>query len=120
MSIRMIRKSDQQVIATRLEVADSFLLRMRGLIGRKVLHAGEGMLFPRCNSIHMWCMSIPIDVVFLRRNEAEWIIVKLCRSLRPWKLLPVGSFPADDTLELPEGSIEKSDLKIGEVLCIAS
>ena len=68
----------------------------------------------------MWFMKVSIDVVFLKRTGAEWKIVKLCRALQPWRLIPAGSLVADDTLELPEGGIERSDLKIGEVLCIAS
>ena len=28
------------------------------------------MLFPACNDIHMWFMSIPLDVVFLRKQKS--------------------------------------------------
>lgn len=120
MAIRMIRKSDQQAVATRVEVVETFLARARGLIGRERLHPEEGMLFPRCNNIHMWFMSIPIDVVFLKRRESEWTIVKLYRSLRPWRISPAGCIAADDALELAQGSIDRVGLKVGEVLCIAS
>lgn len=120
MTLEMIRKSDSVRIASNLEVADRFWPRLRGLIGRNSFEQGEGLLFPRCNSIHMWMMRIPIDVVFLRKSGACWEVLSLHPGLKPWKALPVGNFRADDTLELPEGSIMRIGLKPGEVLCIAS
>lgn len=78
------------------------------------------MLFPKCNDIHMWMMSIPIDVVFLKKENAEsWSVLSLKPKLKPWKPLPVACFSADDTLELPEGTIARLNLKVGEVLCVA-
>ncbi|MBU6153039.1 MAG: DUF192 domain-containing protein [Bdellovibrionales bacterium] len=120
MTLNLIRKHDGAQIASRAEVASSFAMRLRGLIGRTRFEAGEGLLFPRCNSVHMWMMSIPIDLVFLKKQSSEWMVLSIHRELRPWKLLPVGDFRADDALELPAGTIERSGLKSGEVLCIAS
>src|SRR4051812_30737808 len=83
---------NKAVISDKCIVAESFIDRLRGLIGRTRLDAGEGMLFPRCNDIHMWFMSIPIDVVFLRRegsgSSSTWIVSSLRENLRPWRLLP--------------------------------
>ena len=120
MAITLIRKIDQRVIASHAEVADRFISRLRGLIGKERFESGEALLFPRCNSIHMWMMSISIDAVFLKKRNADWEVLSLHRNLKPWKILPVGDWKADDVLELPEGSIEKLNLKSGEVLCIAS
>ena len=120
MTVKMIRKSDRTSVASNLEVADRFFPRLKGLIGRGSFEAGEGLLFPRCNSIHMWMMRISIDVLFLKKRDSDWEILSLHPELRPWKVLPVGNFKADDVLELPVGSIAKMGLKPGEVLCIAS
>ena len=120
MALNLIRKHDRVEIATRTEIADRFGARLKGLIGRSRFEAGEGLLFPRCNSVHMWMMSIPIDLVFLKKQASEWLVLSVHPGLRPWKLLPVGNFRADDALELPAGTIERAGLKSGEVLCIAS
>ena len=120
MAMNLLRKHDRSLIVANLEVADRFLSRLRGLIGRKTFSPGEGLLFPRCNNIHMWMMSIPIDVVFLGKDGAEWRILSTHPGLRPWKGLPVWNFRAVDTLELPAGTIERLNLKHGEVLCIGS
>ncbi len=120
MPLRMIRKSDSASIASNLEVAERFLPRLVGLIGRKSFVPGEGLLFPRCTSIHMWMMSIPIDAVFLKKRGTEWEVLSLHPELRPWRVLPVGNGSADDVLELPQGSIGRIGLRTGEVLCIVS
>ena len=121
---KLIRASDQVCVVDRLRFADAFLSRLRGLIGVKHFERGEGVLFPRCNSIHMWMMSIPIDVVFLKMNRKspsqEWTVLSVHSQLKPWRLLPVSKMSADDVLELPAGVVNSVSLKSGEVLCIAS
>ena len=120
MEVRMMRKHDQTLVLDKGVLADTFLKRLVGLIGKKSMADSAGMLFPANNSIHMWMMSMPIDAVFLKKLPDGWEIMALYPKLKPWKLLPVGCFKADDTLELAAGTIERLKLKKGEVLCIAS
>src|SRR5262249_10160146 len=103
-------------------VADSFLDRLIGLIGRRSLGAGEGMLFPRCNDIHMWFMRIPIDVVFLapaKSGAGVYRVSSVRRWLKPWRLLPARDGRASDTLELPAGSVDRLRIAEGDELCIS-
>ena len=121
MTLKLVRQNDQMTIASHAFVADQFFTRLKGLIGKKSFPEGEGMLFPKCNNVHMWMMSIPIDVVFLKKQNSEsWSVISLKPKLKSWKVLPVACFNADDTLELPAGTIDRLNLKTGEVLCIAS
>ena len=122
MKLGLIRKSDQAVVLSDGKVADRYFTRLRGFIGTRSLVAGQGMLFPKNNSVHMWMMSISLDVVFLKTivPSKEWKVVEVRPNLKPWKLLPVGCLKADDTLELPAGSVQRLGLQVGEVLCIAS
>lgn len=115
---------NQALIADKCSVAECFGDRLQGLIGRKTLEPGEGMLFPRCNSIHMWFMRFSIDVVFLRKASGSngspaWTVSSFREGLRPWSLLPVGDWKADDTLELPIGTIRRCQLAVGDELCIS-
>jgi uncharacterized membrane protein (UPF0127 family) len=116
---------NQAVIADKCHVADSFFDRLIGLIGRRSFGAGEGMLFPRCNDIHMWFMSIPIDVVFLEparegaSGERVFRVSSLRRAIRPWKPLPVRDGRASETLELPSGTVERCGIAMGDELCIS-
>ena len=121
--MKLVRKIDQSCIVEQLQSAETYFTRLRGLIGKKEFSAGEGLLFPRCNSIHMWMMSIPIDAVFLKSQKVtdarQWVVTSVHPGLRPWKMLPVMDSAADDVLELPAGTVSMKSLKVGEVLCIA-
>jgi uncharacterized protein len=122
--IRIESLKNQALIADKCSVAEHFLSRLKGLIGRKSFGSGEGMFFPRCNDIHMWFMSVPIDVVFIRNTKgADGKVNRRVNSVRenlqPWKLMPVGDFGAQDTLELPAGTVCRCGLAPGDELCIS-
>jgi uncharacterized membrane protein (UPF0127 family) len=116
--IRVHSLRNQTVIADRCVEANSFLARLRGLIGRKKFEPGEGMLFPKCNDIHMWFMSIPIDVIFLKREKNVFRVTSVRGGVRPWRALPLRDGGASETLELPSGTIERCELREGDTLCI--
>ena len=63
-------------------VADSFWKRFKGLIGTKDLPRGNGLLIEPCNSIHMMFMSIPLDVVYV---DKENHVVALDPEIKPWR-----------------------------------
>ena len=112
---------NQALIADKCLVAESFWARAKGLIGRRHLEPGEGLLIPRCNDIHMWMMSVPIDVVFLRKEKRtdggiSHVVASVREGLRPWKLLPVRDGSAEDTLELPAGTVGRLGLRPGDEL----
>ncbi len=70
-----------QVVCERCEIAESSLKRVRGLLGRKELVNGDGLLIRPTWSIHTWFMRFPIDVVFLDRDLT---VLKLKEHLGPW------------------------------------
>lgn len=85
-----------EVCGIRARVARTFAERARGLIGTKSLPPGEGMLILKCNAIHTFFMSFPIDATFLDKNNN---IVKVVRNIRPWRLLIWGGWRAVKVLE---------------------
>jgi uncharacterized membrane protein (UPF0127 family) len=115
---------NQSVIADKCFVADRFLARFKGLIGTSRLEPGGGLLLSPCNDIHMWFMSIPLDVVFLRKQKSpdgalRWSVSSAHAQVQPWKLLPVRDGKAHVTLELPVGTIERCQIAKGDELCIS-
>ncbi len=84
------------------EVAKTFLQRLRGLIGRKGLPPGEGMLILRCNAIHTCFMRFAIDATFL---DADDKVVKVVRGIRPWRLFVWGGLRARKVLETASGDV---------------
>ena len=121
-SVRLINLKDQRIISDKCLVAESFISRLRGWIGKTRADLGEGILFPSCSSIHMYFMSMPIDVVFLRVVHAKEgerkVVTSAYGNVRPWKLLPLGDGNAHETLELPPGSIARLGIAPGDELCI--
>lgn len=59
--------------------------RLRGLIGRRSLGAGAGMLFEPARQVHTFGMRFPIDVVFC---DAELTVLRVVREMPPWRLSP--------------------------------
>ncbi len=68
MRVAVLRKEDGTVVCARCGIADSPLLRMRGLLGRSSLAADEGLLVRPAGSIHMLFMRFAIDAVFCDRD----------------------------------------------------
>lgn len=121
-TVRLINLKDHKIISERCIVAESFFSRLRGWIGKTRADVGEGILFPNCTSIHMWFMSMPIDVVFLRvehaREGERKVVTSAHGNVRPWKVLPLGDGSANETLELPVGSVGRLGITPGDQLCI--
>ena len=85
-----------EVCGIRARVARTFAERARGLIGTKSLPPCEGVLILKCNAIHTFFISFPIDATFLDKNNN---IVKVVRNIRPWRLLVWGGWRAVKVLE---------------------
>ena len=99
------------VVCERAVIADRPLRRMRGLLGRASLGAGEGLLLQPAPSVHTAFMRFPIDVVFLDRNIQ---VVKLVESLVPWRM--AAARHARSTLELAAGEAAARGIRVGDRL----
>lgn len=88
---------------------------MRGLLGRRSLEAGEGLLLRPASAIHTAFMHFAIDAVFLDR---EGVVVQIAHDLRPWRT--AASHGARAVLELPAGSALLFGLEAGERLALVA
>ena len=93
------------VNGVRAEVAKTFLQRLKGLMGRKRLPSGEGMLILKCNAIHTCFMRFPIDATFLDRDDN---VVKVVRNIRPWRLCVWGGRRAVKVLETAAEGVSRT------------
>jgi uncharacterized membrane protein (UPF0127 family) len=118
--VKLMNMRSHQVIADQCSVAKSFLVRARGLIGTREFMGGQAMLFPRCNSIHMWFMSIPIDVIFLKsKDHSLFEVTATYSNLQPWRFLPLSDPSANCTLELPIGTLKLHPILKGDLICLS-
>lgn len=86
----------QLLFGFRIKVARTFKERAIGLIG-KDLKADEGLLIEKCNAIHTFFMSYPIDAIFLDKNLKP---IKTVKNIKPWTFLVFGGFKARYVLEV--------------------
>jgi hypothetical protein len=99
-------------VAERCRVAGSLRERTVGLLATVSLTAGEGLLIERTQSIHMFFMRYPIDVVFMDRDLQ---VTRTVTALRPWRVV-WWARGARDCLELPVGAIAASGTATGDQL----
>ena len=93
-----------------VELAESFFDRLRGLMLRKNLPEGRGLLLAPCNSVHMGFMRFSIDVVYL---DKDFRVKKIVRKLRPWIGLSA-CFGAWAALEVASGEVDRLKLEVGQ------
>jgi uncharacterized protein len=98
-------------VCERCVLADTALARMRGLLGRRDLPNGEGILLKPASSVHMAFMRFPIDAVFL---DGNFRVVKVAADLRPWRM--AGSRQAKAVLEIAAGEAARRGLTTGDQL----
>ena len=104
-----LRRADGKVVCERCLVADRPLARIKGLLGRRDLPAGEGVLLRPCNSIQMFFMRFAIDAIFLDRSGA---VVKIAANLKPWRT--AGARRARSVIELAAGEADRRGISIGD------
>lgn len=92
-----------------LEIADTFMKRFLGLMGRKKIPAGQGLLIAPCNSIHMFFMRFSIDAVYIDKN---FVVKKIVRNLPAWIGLSI-CFGAHAVIEFAAGEADRLNFQIG-------
>jgi uncharacterized protein len=109
-----VNLTNRTELADNVSKADTFYKRLKGLMFTKSLPAGHGLLIQPCQSIHTFFMNYSIDVLYLSK---DFEIVGLDETLKPAK---VGKYQkrAYSVLELPAGTILKTETKIGNYLTI--
>jgi len=108
----IINKRNGVELANQAEIADNIFTRFKGLLGRKVFEPGEALIITACSSVHMFFMRFPIDILFCTKDLT---VIELQNHLRPWRLSKT-VLSAKTVIELPSGTIERADIKLGDEL----
>jgi uncharacterized membrane protein (UPF0127 family) len=87
---------------------------MKGLLGRRSLASGEGLLLKPASSVHTFFMRFAIDVVFLDRDLR---VLSIAANVRPWRAAARPGARA--ALELPAGECERRGLQTGDAVAFA-
>src|SRR4026207_585216 len=108
MATLTLRREDGRIVCERVVVADRAHRRMRGLLGRKYLRQGEGMVLRPGSGVHTAFMRFPIDAVFL---DADQVVIKIEHEVGPWRT--VSCRGAREVVELPPGERHRRGLEVG-------
>jgi uncharacterized membrane protein (UPF0127 family) len=109
-----LRDEDGRIVCARCTLARHPVTRMRGLLGRRSLGQGEGLLLQPAGSIHTFFMRFAIDVVFL---DGERRVLKVVPDVRPWRT--AAGRRARAVLELAAGEAARVGVREGDVLHLA-
>ncbi len=104
--------SQNSLIARRVNVANTFGARLKGLMGRASIGSEEALVITRCQQIHMFFMRFAIDVIFV---DGDNRVVGLVRNIRPYGLSPI-FWEAQCAVELAPGAIDSSRTQLGDRL----
>jgi uncharacterized membrane protein (UPF0127 family) len=101
-NVRVVNRTRGHLLAERAELADNPWTRFVGLMGRRELPAGGGLVLKPGGGIHMWFMRMPLDVVHVDKRDR---VTHVLRSIKPWRFGPlfVGKKLA---IELPIGTAD--------------
>ena len=95
--------------------ADSFWTRAKGLLGKRSLAPGEGLLLYPCRGIHSYGMRFDFDAVYLDRQQS---VIHIIERMPPHRSGPMLN-EAHAVLELPAGTIGATGTAIGDQLIIS-
>ena len=104
------------VVAREVRIAKTHWSRFLGLMGRRRLGEGEGLLLIPGGSIHTLFMRFPIDAIFLDR---DWKVRKVAANVRPYRLA-FGGRGVGSVLEVPAGTAAAIGIEQGDTLLVSA
>ena len=116
-SVCVYNKTRETFVATDVSVADNYIRRLVGLLGKTHRWAklGRGLWIIPSRGVHSIGMLFPIDLVFLSKDRT---VVYTEEHFRPFRISRI-SLKATSVLELPAHAIYRSRTRIGDSLEIS-
>jgi uncharacterized protein len=93
-------------------LANTFLTRLVGLLGRRSLEADAALLIKPSSGVHTFGMFFPIDIVSLDQKHC---VIGISEDVGAWRIRGLG-FKTRSVLELPAGQIRKCGIQLGHQL----
>lgn len=112
---RIENKRSGLIVAEQVLTAFDSKSRKKGLLGRHGLPESTALIIAPSNAVHTWFMQFPIDIAFVARDGR---VVKVKAAVRPWRV--AGALRAFSTIELPAGSLARSQTMCGDYLTLTS
>jgi uncharacterized membrane protein (UPF0127 family) len=107
-------KTKETFLAFRVNIADSIVGRLIGLLGRRSLQLDSGVWIVPANAIHTIGMLFSFDVVMI---DKDFKVVSLTELVKPFRVI-LPKLRAESVIELPAHTIFRSRTEIGDELVI--
>ncbi len=111
---RIVNSDRGTVLAERAEIARSFWTRGIGLMGRRGLPEGGGLVIDPCGSIQTWFMAFPIDVLHVDRQGT---VCRVVAEMAPNRVGPL-VWGSSYVVELPAGTALASGTCVGDRIAL--
>ncbi len=108
--MEIVNETRALVLADSAQWARTMGRRLVGLLGRRELPVGGGLVIEPCNSIHTFFMHFSIDVLFV---DGRGIVIRQLEHMKPWRMSGV-YFRARRVVELPAGTIARTRTQPGD------
>jgi uncharacterized membrane protein (UPF0127 family) len=117
-AVYVYNKTRETFVATEAVVADGYLRRLVGLLGKTKRWArlGAGLWIVPSRGVHTIGMLFPIDLLFLSKDKE---VIHLQEHVRPFRVSSV-TLKANSVLELPPHTIYRTGTRVGDRLEISS
>jgi uncharacterized membrane protein (UPF0127 family) len=117
-AVYVYNKTRETFVATEAVIADGYLRRLVGLLGKTKRWArlGAGLWIVPSRGVHTIGMLFPIDLLFLSKERE---VVHIQEYVRPFRVSKV-TLRADSVLELPPHTIYRTGTRVGDWLEISS
>jgi uncharacterized protein len=112
--MKIICKKNNIVLSDNIKYADTFFLKLKGLLGRQSIAKNECLIIPKAMQIHTFFMKFPIDIIFLDKNKK---VIFLYHNFPSYKLTKI-FFRAKYVLELHAGIIQEKDVQINDEIVL--
>src|SRR3984885_7159025 len=115
--VYIYNKTRETFVATEATVADSYLRRLVGVLGKTKRWAqlGRGLWIVPSRGVHTIGMMFPIDLIFLSKEKE---VVHVEEHLRPFRI-SAESLKATSVLELPAHTVFRTGTQVGDRMEIA-
>lgn len=100
------------IVCEQVVIADSFLKRLKGLLGKKTLPNSQCLWIKDCPSVHTFFMRFSIDVVFV---DKKLKVTNIHKNLEPWRMTPLFQIKNNSCFEFKAGELSDT-IKLGDQL----
>jgi uncharacterized membrane protein (UPF0127 family) len=112
----VFNRTRESFLGLRVAPADTFVRRMKGMLGRIRLKPDDGIWLVPSRGIHTIGMLFAIDLVYL---DASNRVIHLVEQLGPCRFSPI-KLKCDSILELGSRAIYSSNTRVGDELLICT